>query len=154
METKRPRSPTLVETLQEGAPPTKQSKLVLKPPKFITDKKQKLPPAPTVSSTLESVLEYETAEQILESLISLIDSNKLQILLAGRRKWPSEEGSKCLSVVGRLAKAHRGDIAICCVLVRVLEVLALEMEGESEGIVPKNFQMFVLSLVDHGEEGG
>lgn len=148
---KRQRQPTTVETLQESGATTKHPKLVLKPPKFITAR-QTQHEAENISTILENVLELETAELVLEYMLELIDTCKLETVVGQQSVWSSEEVAKCISVVGKIAKAYRSDTAICCVLVHVLEILAAKLRSSSEGVLPKNLQLFALSLVDHSEE--
>lgn len=151
MDGKRQKVPTSVETIQEGPTVTKHPKLVLKPPKFITDR-QKQDDLPTVSSILEDTLQLETAEDVVERLLRLLDSHKLESVLEQQGTWSPEEMGKCIGNIGKLAKTYRGDVSVCCVLVHVVEIFGMKLKSSSDGdCLPKNFQLFVLSLVDHGE---
>ena len=151
MERKRQRSSAPADTLQEAAASTKHAKLVLKPPKFLTSKPKESEPQ-TVSSLLEQVSELETAEDVLEHLLGLLDSHALEFLMEQQRQgvWSQEEVGRCIGSIGKLAKLYRGDVCVCCVLVHVVEMLGVKLSGESEGLLPKNFQLFALSLLDHG----
>ncbi len=150
MEKKRQRPSAPTDILQEVPAVTKYAKLVLKPPKFITSKQKEEPK--TVSSLLEHVTELETAEDVLEHLLGLLDSHALEFLMEQQRQgvWSQEEVGRCVGSIGKLAKMHRGDVCVCCVLVHVVEMLGVRLSGDSEGLLPKNFQLFALSLLDHG----
>lgn len=150
MEKKRRKPPAPVDTLQEGPTVAKQAKLVLKPPKFITEKQKQNDPQ-TISSVLEAVMELETAEDVLEHLLGLLDSYKLQVLLEQQQNWPQEEVGRCIASIGKLAKTYREDVCVCRILVCVVELFGMRLRSSSKGVLPKNFQLFVLSLVDHGE---
>lgn len=155
MDRKRPRPPAPAGTLQEAPPAAKHAKLVLKPPKFITSK-LKEPEPQAVSALLESVNDLETAEDVLERLLGLLGSHALQSLLERQRQgvWSQEEVGKCIGSIGKLAKTYRGDVCVCCVLVHVVEMLGVALSGDAEGLLPKNFQVFALSLLDHGTTDG
>ena len=150
MERKRPKPPSPVNTQQEEPTPPKHAKLVLKPPKFITSKLKDAPQA-NINSLLEDILQLETAEDVLEQLLGLLDSCKLELLLEQQGLLNSEEVAKCIGTVGKLAKLYRGDVCVCCVLVHVVEVCSMKLRSSSEGYLPKSLQLFVLSLIDHGE---
>lgn len=153
MERKRPKPPSPVLTKQEEPTAPKHAKLVLKPPKFVTSKvKEDVPPS--ISTLLEDIVQLETAEEVLEHLLELLDSHKLESLLERQSTLSPDQVSKCIGAVGKLAKMYRGDVCVCCVLVHVVEVLGMKLKSTSEGHLPKNFQLFVLSLVDHGEWNG
>ena len=151
MERKRQKPTSSIETVQEGGTVPKQQKLVLKPPSFITAKQRPHYESQTISSILESVLELETSEFVLEHLLQLIESHRLDMILEWRGTWSTEEVSMCISTLGKLAKTHREDIAVCCVLVHVVEILAAKLKSESEGVLPKILQTFALTLLDHGK---
>lgn len=154
MERKRQKPSPSADTLQE-APATKHAKLVLKPPKFLTAKAKETEPE-AVSSLLERVCELETAEDVLEHLLGLLDSHALDFLMEQQWKgaWSQEEVGRCIGNIGKLAKTYREDVCVCCVLVHVVEMLGVKLSGESEGLLPKNFQLFALSLLDHGKYFG
>ena len=118
---------------------------------FITAKQRPHYESQTISSILESVLELETSEFVLEHLLQLIESHRLDMILEWRGTWSTEEVSMCISTLGKLAKTHREDIAVCCVLVHVVEILAAKLKSESEGVLPKILQTFALTLLDHGK---
>lgn len=154
MDRKRPRLPSPVNTLQQEEPkPPKHAKLVLKPPKFITSKlrQEDTVPTTTTSSLLEDILQLETAEQVLEQLLVLLDSCKLELLLEQQGALSPDQVTRCVGNIGKLAKTYREDVSVCCVLVHVVEVFGSKLKSSSEGLLPRNFQLFVLSLVDHGE---
>lgn len=151
-ERKRSKPPSPASTQLEEPTAPKHAKLVLKPPKFITSKAKQEPP-PSISALLEAVLQLETGEQVLEQLLALLDSRRLESLLEQQGLLSPEQVSKCVGMVSRLAKTYREDVCLCCVLVHLLEVLGSRMRSSSEGRLPKAFQLFLLSLVDHGGWG-
>lgn len=153
MERKRPKPPSPIITKQDEPTVPKHAKLVLKPPKFITSK-LKDDVLPTISTLLEDIMQLETAEEVLEHLLELLDSCKLEFLLEIQGALSPDQVGKCIGTIGKLAKKHREDVCVCCVLVHVVEVFGMKLKSTSEGHLPKNFQLFVLSLVDHGEWNG
>lgn len=149
MERKRPEYPIPAGTVQEG-PPVKHAKLVLKPPKFLTAAKPQHQ-GEALSSLLEGALELETSEDVLGRLLELLNSHKLETLLEEQESWPPEEVGKCIGCLGKLAKTYREQVSVCCVLVHIVELLGTRLGACSDGLLPKNYQLFALSLVDHGE---
>jgi len=151
MDRKRQKAPDPVETLQERPIVAKQAKLVLKPPKFITERQKQEEPV-SASSVLDDTLQLENAEVVVDHLLELLNSHKLEHVLKGQVKWTPEEVSRCIGSIGKLAKMYRQDVSLCCVLVHVVEKFGLVLRDNSdEDLLPKNFQLFVLSLADHGE---
>lgn len=150
MERKRSEPPVTVDTLQEGPPITaKHAKLVLKPPKFITAK-QRQDDGETFCSLLEATLQLETAEDVLQRLLDVLNSHKLATLLDQQETWPAEEVARCIGSIGKLAKMHREDVCVCCVLVYIVEMFGVRLRSSSSGVMSKSFHLFALSLVDHG----
>lgn len=151
MERKRQKPPVTAGTLQEGPEVTaKHAKLVLKPPKFITAK-QKRGDLETFSSVLDAALQLETAGDVLQRLLDLLNSHKLGSLLEQQEVWPAEEVGKCIGTIGKLAKTYREDVCVCCVLVHIVEMFGAALRSSYDGVLPKSFQLFALSLVDHGK---
>ncbi len=146
MERKHPRSPS--ETLEQLEPAPKHPKLILKPPEFLVAKQKPSDLPKDVSQHLEAMLKLETPEEVTEQLLKLIEIGK------EGKPWTAitaEEISKCLSALGKMVKCHRKDISHCCVLVHVLEVLLEHWYDKQAGVLPKNVQTFILSLLDHGK---
>lgn len=149
LERKRAEHPISTDTAQEG-PPVKHAKLVLKPPKFLTATKPQHQ-GETLSSLLESTLELETSEDVLNHLLELLNSHKLETLLEEQEGWSPEEVGKCIACLGKLAKTFREQVSVCCVLVHMVELFGTRLGACSDGLLPKNYQLFALSLVDHGK---
>jgi hypothetical protein len=152
MERKRQKPPVASDTVVEGLQVTaKHAKLVLKPPKFITSKQKTHGDQEDFNSVLEATLQLETAEDVLQRLMELLNSRKLATLLERQEVWSGEEIGRCISSLGKLAKTYREDVSMCCVLVQVVELFGARLRGGSlDGLLPRNFQIFALSLVDHG----
>lgn len=153
MERKRQKPPVTAETTLEGPQVTaKHAKLVLKPPKFITAKQKRSDDLENFASVLEATLQLETAEDVLQRLLDLLNSHKLSILLEQQEEWSGEEVGRCIGSIGKLAKTYRNDVSTCCVLVNVVELFGARLRSSNaEGLLPKSFQLFALSLVDHGK---
>lgn len=168
MDRKRQRPAASAENLQQQQleePPvearsTKYPKLILKPPKFLTAKQRRHEPRQEFSSLLEDMLDLETGEEVVEHLLRLMDTCRVQgtedrVQGGGEDSSEgmnfTEEISKCLSALVKLAKSHRENISVCCVLVHALELLVVHWKVRLGGSLPKNVQTFVLSLLDHGE---
>lgn len=151
MERKHPEPPSTASTLQEEPEVTaKRAKLVLKPPKFLTAK-QKGVERESFSSLLEAALQLETAEDVLQRLLELLNAHKLGTLLEQQEVWSSEEVGRCIGSIAKLAKTYREDVNVCCLLVHVVEMFGVRLSCcSSDGLLPKNFQLFALSLADHG----
>ena len=160
MERKRQRSDAFPDTVQleqqlEGAsvegPSTRRPKLILKPPKFLTSNDE---PQQDLDSLLEKMLDLDTAVEVLEHLLRLMDTHKVERRENSNREEmvSTEVISKSLSALGKLAKSYREEISLCCVLVHTLEMLATHWREVLGGSIPKNLQSFVLSLLDHGEQ--
>lgn len=99
------------------------------------------------------MLELETAEEVTEHLLRLMDTCGLEQREHKEGTMSTEEIGRCLPVLGKLAKSHRDNISVCCVLVHALEVLVVHWSDMLGGSLPKNVQSFVLSLLDHGKPG-
>ncbi len=153
METGQQKAPVPVDTLQEGAQvATKRAKLVLKPPKFITSQRKPSCDRETFCSALEATLKLETAEDVLQRLLELLNAHKLESLLEQRGgAWSTEEVGLCIASIGKLAKNYREDVCVCCMLVHIVEMFGMRLTNSSECNLQKNFHPFVLTLVDHGE---
>lgn len=154
MERKRNASQrTAVETSTEGGSrSTKHSKLVLKPPKFITAPHrthEELQAVKTLSSQLEEVLTVETPEDALEQLLRVCN-----LFLPTLEHISTEDGAKSLGALKRLWEAHmegEGSMAICSVLIRLLGLLAMNEGSEWEGAFVKQMQEFAIKTTEHGE---
>ena len=153
MERKRQKPLVAAETALEGPKVTaKHAKLVLKPPKFITDKQKPSGDLENFSSVLDASLQLETAEDVLQRILELLNSQKLSTLLSQQEVWSGEEVGRCVGTIGKLAKTYRSDINVCCVLVNVVELFGARLRSSNaEGLLPKSFQLFALSLIDHGK---
>lgn len=153
MERKGPKPPFTADTLQEGSEAgPKRAKLVLKPPKFLTAKQKKQAERESFSSLLEAAQQLETAEDVLQRFLELLSAHKLDALLEQQQVWSAEEVVRCIANIGKLAKTYREDMNICCLLVHIVEMFGVRVRcTSSDGILPKNFQLFALSLVDHGK---
>lgn len=151
MERKRVEPSTSADTVQEGPGVTsKRAKLVLKPPKFLTAK-QKQVERESFSSLLDGTLQLESAEDVLQRLLELLNARKLGTVLEQQEVWSSEEVGRCIASIGKLAKSYREDINVCCLLVHIVEMFGASLRcSSSDELLPKNFQLFVLSLLDHG----
>lgn len=152
-ERKRQKPPVAADTVLEGPQvTTKHAKLVLKPPKFITAKLKRGSDQDNFSSLLEATLQLETAEDVLQRLLDLLNSHKLATLLEQQEAWSGEEVARCIASIGKLAKMYRDNVSTCCVLVHIVELFGAKLRSSSsDSLLPKNFQLFALSLVDHGK---
>lgn len=152
-ERKRQKPPVATDTALEGSQvTTKHAKLVLKPPKFITAKLKRGSNLENFDSVLEATLQLETAEDVLQRLLDLLNSRKLAALLEKQEAWSGEEVARCIASIGKLAKMHRDNVSMCCVLVHIVELFGARLRsGSSDSLLPKNFQLFALSLIDHGK---
>ena len=159
MERKRQRPAASADSLQQEGPlvdgrSTKHPKLILKPPKFLTAKQRKHESRQELSSLLENMLDLESAAEVVEHLLRLMDTCRIEGKEDGKEMRSTEEIAKCLSALTKLAKTHREDISVYCVLVHALEMLVVHWRVQLRACLPKNLQSFVLSLMDHGEPGG
>ena len=152
MERKRPRpsstSETEVQQLQD--PAAKHPKLILKPPDFLTTRQRQHEASREISHYVEAMLSLETAEEVSEHFLRLIEICKEGENEVNWTAVTSEEISKCLSALGKLAKCHRDVVSLCCVLMHAVEVFVAHWISSLGGSLPKNVQTFVLSLLDHG----
>ena len=153
METKKKAAgekPSMSVELPVPGPSTsapKQAKLVLKPPKFITEAAAKKPiPVQSFSSLLEGVLELETAEEALEQLLKINEQSEPVLSRAGEK-----DVSSSLKIIGKLWKKLESSVAVCSVLVRTL-VLVTRRVNEITGDtgLHGNVQSLCLSMADHG----
>lgn len=125
----------------------KQTKLVLKPPKFITEAKAKKPSLQSFTSLLEGVLELETADEALEQLLQINEQSDPVLSRAGEK-----DISSSLKIVSKLWKKMETSAAVCTVLVRTLVLIARRVnECTNDAGVHGNVQSLSLSMADHGE---
>ena len=137
------------EVAGSGAPSAqKQAKLVLKPPKFITEAKVKKPTVqPSFSSLLEVVLELETHDEALEQLLQINKQNEAVLSRAGETDMTSS-----VKVIGRLWKKLESSVPVCTVLVRTLVLVARRVkEFAYEVGLHGSIQTLGLSMAEHGE---
>lgn len=137
------------EVAGSGAPGAqKQAKLVLKPPKFITEAKAKKPTAqPSFSSLLEAVLELETHDEALEQLLQINKQNDAVLSRAEEADMTSS-----VKVISRLWKKLESSIPVCTVLVRTLVLVARRVrEFAYEVGLHGSIQTLGLSMAEHGE---
>ena len=124
----------------------KQAKLVLKPPKFITEAAAKKPTLQSFSSLLEGVLELETAEEALEQLLKINEQSEPILSRAGEKDVLSS-----LKIIGKLWKKLESSVAVCSVLVRTLVLVARRVnESTGDTGLHGNVQSLCLSMADHG----
>ena len=126
----------------------KRAKLVLKPPKFITEaKKATKPQVQSFSSLLEGVLELETPDEALEQLLKV---NEQSEPVLGRVEESDMMSS--FKVIGKLWTKLESNVQVCCVLVRTLVLVARRArEYSRETSLHEKLQMLSLSMVEHGE---
>ena len=120
------RVPAIVETKQETA--QKPLKLVLKPPPEA--KRARL------SSLLEQCLHSETADQVLEHLLQ-INETQFPLLV--------ENLEQSIGRLKQLWRVHESNAPICSVVARLTAELALRADS-----LPSDLREFVLSLIKHG----
>ena len=125
----------------------KQAKLVLKPPKFITEPRSKKPHLQSFTSLLEGVLELETSDEVLEQLLQINGRSDSVLSRAGEADMTSS-----LKVIGKLWKKQESSILVCSVLVRTLVLVARRVkECATETGLHGNVQSLSLSMAEHGE---
>ena len=154
MERKRTASQRItVETSTEGgSKPPKHSKLVLKPPKFITAPhrtRKQLHIIKTLASQLDSVLELETHEEVLEQLLTICN-----LFLPTLEQLTKEDVVKSLVVLERLWDAHsesEDNVAVCSVLIQVVGLLAMKVDNKDELSLSKRVQTLAIKMAEHGE---
>ena len=144
------RAPTSSE-VSEAEPSSgtqKRAKLVLKPPKFITEaKKAAKPQLQSFSSLLEGVLELETPDEALEQLLKI---NEQSEPVLGRVEELDMISS--LKMIGKLWTKLESNVQVCSVLVRTLVLVARRArEYTRETSVHEKVQMLSLSMMEHGE---
>ena len=128
-----------------GAP--KQAKLVLKPPKFITEAKAKKPTTQSFCSLLETVLELETKDEALEQLLQINEQNEAVLNRAGEADMTSS-----VKAIGKLWKKLESSALVCSVLVRTLVLVARRVkELANEAGLHGSVQTLGLSMAEHGE---
>ena len=142
------RPSTSTETAGSGASGTqKQAKLVLKPPKFITEAKAKKPTVQSFSTLLETVLELETHDEALEQLLQMNEQSETVLNRAGEADMTSS-----VKVIGKLWKKLESSVPVCTVLVRTLVLVARRVkEFAYEVGLHGSIQTLGLSMADHGE---
>ena len=125
----------------------KQAKLVLKPPKFITEAKAKKPSTvQSFSSLLEAVLELETQDEALEQLLKINEQNEAVVSRAGETDMTSS-----VKVISKLWKKLEPSVPVCTVLVRTLVLVARRVkEFPYEAGLHGSVQTLGLSMADHG----
>jgi hypothetical protein len=140
---------TSTEAAGSGAPGAqKQAKLVLKPPKFITEAKAKKPAVQaSFSSLLEAVLELETHDDALEQLLQINKQNEAVLSRAGEADMTSS-----VKIIGKLWKKLESSVPVCSVLVRTLVLVARRVkEFAYEMGLHGSIQTLGLSMAEHGE---
>ena len=142
------RPSTSTEIAGSGAPGAqKQAKLVLKPPKFITEAKAKKPTVQSFSSLLETVLELETQDEALEQLLQINKQNEAVLSRAGEADMTSS-----VKVIGKLWKKLESSVPVCTVLVRTLVLVTRRVkEFTYEAGLHGSVQALGLSMAEHGE---
>ena len=144
------RPPTSIEVAgAEPSPDTqKQAKLVLKPPKFITEaQKPEKPQFQRFSSLLEGVLELETPDEALEQLLKI---NEQSAPVLGRVEESDMMSS--FKVIGKLWTKLESNVQVCSVLVRTLILVARRAkEYARETSLHEKVQTLSLSMMEHGE---
>ena len=129
-----------------GSAPQKQTKLVLKPPKFITEAKVKKPKLQAFSSLLEGALQLETAEEVLEQLLQVNGQSEPVLSRAGEADMTSS-----IKLIGKLWKKFESSVSVCCVLVRTLVLVTRRAKGfTKEAGLHGNVQTLSLSMIEHG----
>ena len=125
----------------------KHAKLVLKPPKFITEAKAKKPHIQSFSSLLDAVLELETQDEVLEQLLQINEQNEAVLSRAGEADMTSS-----VKAIGKLWKKHESSVPVCSVLVRTLVLVARRgKEFAHETGLHGSVQTLSLSMAEHGE---
>ena len=124
--------------------PQKQAKLVLKPPKFITEAKAKKPKVQSFSSLLEGLLELETADDVLEQLLQVNNERSESVL--GRAG--EEDMTSSLKLIGKLWNKLESSVTVCSVLVRTLVLVARKAKEYTN--LHGSMQTLALSMVEHG----
>ena len=144
------RASTAVEVT--GAEPSsgvqKQAKLVLKPPKFITEaQKAKKPQFQSFTSLLEGFLDLETPDEVLEQLLKINEQSEPILSRSGETDMMSS-----LKMIEKLWKKLESSVQVCSVLVRTLVLVARRVkESTKETSLHGLVQTLSLTMVEHGE---
>ncbi len=146
METRKRTSTQRVSTIVEGKPKRegssqKPAKLTLKPSSPSSAHPTPRPtPSPSKktkrSSPLEECAQLETSEDIVKHLLTINDSHLPDLL---------GTFSESVRLLRDLWRAHRGSVAICSVVTRLLSCLVVQSDS-----LPQHLNDFILSLPEHG----
>ena len=144
MERKRPASqlslPSRTESSQTGTQ-KKKAKLTLKPPSFITAAQAKKAPVRSFDVFLESLLELETSDEVLERLLWFVDMT----VAAKPQSTVLKNVNECVSLLGKLWRQYTNDLPVCGVLLNVFMLIV----GAVDGALTESVEEFALSAVKH-----